>query len=234
MSESNTIVNWECCVCYENGTQTGQLVLACSHKICLGCYTSVCKQTTESNAAKCPMCRGEIKTRVSASKAQLEELVGLYKAWREKGNSVVESRRIYRALAEECISSQSAYHQKLEEYDVDDKTIISMCEPGGILYTPPAVPPEADAGLRIVAIRVTEEEGQWVEVNRTAPTAPTAPRCTGCRQFATNVHRRQVYSFNGSARGYRTSMRRICNSCYTTLNNYWNERGGPALLTRAP
>lgn len=57
---------FECCVCYEDGTKTGKLTLACSHDICLGCYTNLCAMTGtygQAVAPTCPICRASVRTR---------------------------------------------------------------------------------------------------------------------------------------------------------------------------
>ena len=54
---------WECCVCMEDGTATGQLTLACKHNICLECYTKLRTGSNNNNGTPpCPMCRRVIRT----------------------------------------------------------------------------------------------------------------------------------------------------------------------------
>jgi hypothetical protein len=50
---------WECSICYEDGTRTGEVNLACGHGLCLQCYTLL---ENSVSAGKCPCCRNSIYT----------------------------------------------------------------------------------------------------------------------------------------------------------------------------
>ena len=60
--ENQQTDTWECCICYEDGRTTAQMMLACRHNICLSCYTSMNNTaSSNTNSIKCPMCRQRIQ-----------------------------------------------------------------------------------------------------------------------------------------------------------------------------
>lgn len=70
--ESAVPVAFECVVCYEDGSATGQLTLACKHMVCLGCYTTM-RGGSNNATPPCPCCRRAIRTTTGFTDQQIEQ-----------------------------------------------------------------------------------------------------------------------------------------------------------------
>jgi len=69
---------FECVICYEDGKGTGQITLACSHAICLGCYTKETQRVAAlRQPIKCPICRKAVRLTDEITPQEREEVAAL-------------------------------------------------------------------------------------------------------------------------------------------------------------
>jgi len=221
---------FECCVCYEDGTRTGKLTLACSHDICLGCYTNLCAMTGawgQAVAPTCPICRASVRTREGHTDDERRQAIAVLRRLRlareRQGELAIEVSQNARALRDaerEVNTLKSSGGWTGEELDALPTTATgetALSAQVRRFATAPA-PPMAGTAL----VRNAQGAYSLAPVGAAAAPATPAPapanifRCPGCSAQRPDVKYRHVWRKDGVPGTWGLHKLKRCSECRTT------------------
>ena len=165
---------WECTICYGDGSKTGKITLACSHEVCLGCYTKMGTMATRN--LSCPICRAGIRTSEGLEEHEKRRVRESLAQVIRNEEAIVRAEQFLAATRDGSASHKRTYEQLLRDLKITDAEAREIrleaihapapapirIDPGLITHAPHALPPQP------APMRNERQEG-------------TQARCPGCR-----------------------------------------------------
>ena len=166
---------WECTICYGDGSKTGKITLACSHEVCLGCYTKMGSMATRN--LSCPICRAGIRTTEGLEEHEKRRVRDALAQVIRNDEAIKRAEQVLEGVRAGAASHKRTYEQLLRDLKITDAEAHEIRNE--VIQTPaPAfVPIRIDPGLVGVAPAIR------IDGSPIPQQAPTQVRCPGCRSM---------------------------------------------------